>query len=263
MSKPVTARSWGYLARAARVGIDLLFPPRCIQCGQTPRQTTSILCDLCLDRLQDERRQPACPRCASDVAKHEVARGRCATCRGRRPQVRATARVGAHARQLAGLLRHYKYGNRTNLGPLLGRWLAEAVAATPWFERVEAVAAVPTLRRRKLIRPHYPAEDLARIVASRLNRPVVPLLRRVRARRHQIGLSYDERLENVRGAFAMCRGVSLDNARLLLVDDVKTTGATLHECAKTLRRGGAAEVYAAVIVAAHSGRDFNLARPGI
>jgi predicted amidophosphoribosyltransferase len=77
---------------------------------------------------------------------------------------------------------------------------------------------------------------------------VLGVLRRVRGGPHQIGLSHSQRVENVRGAFAMARGVTLRGARLLLVDDVMTTGATLNECAKVLRRGGAAEVYAAVVL---------------
>jgi predicted amidophosphoribosyltransferase len=69
-------------------------------------------------------------------------------------------------------------------------------------------------------------------------------------------LSYAERIRNVRGAFVVRRDVQLYQARLLLVDDVKTTGATINECAKVLRRAGAAEVYAAVLVTApwHSDR---------
>ena len=70
-------------------------------------------------------------------------------------------------------------------------------------------------------------------------------------------MTYTERAKNVLGAFALCRGVKLDQARLLLVDDVRTTGATIDECAKILRQSGAAEVYAAVVVTVgwRSGQD--------
>lgn len=86
-------------------------------------------------------------------------------------------------------------------------------------------------------------------MARRLNLPLVRVLRRTRAGPHQIGLSYTARAANVRGAFAMRPGVELRDARLLLIDDVRTTGATINECAKVLQASGAAEVYAAVVVA--------------
>lgn len=85
------------------------------------------------------------------------------------------------------------------------------------------------------------------MIAKERDLPYVSLLRRVRAGPHQVGLSYEKRIANVQGAFALRRGCELRDARLLLVDDVTTTGATIKECAKVLRRGGAKEVYAAVV----------------
>jgi predicted amidophosphoribosyltransferase len=134
------------------------------------------------------------------------------------------------------------------LDPVLGGWLAEVVGAARWLDRVEAIVAVPTHWQHRLGRPLYAAEALAAGVARHTGLPLVPVLRRVRAGRHQIGLSFSERAENVRGLFTVRRGVTLDDSRLLLIDDVKTTGATVNECAKVLRRAGAAEIYAAVVV---------------
>jgi len=95
-----------------------------------------------------------------------------------------------------------------------------------------------------MLRPMHAAEALAETVGRQTGLPCISLLRRVKAGRHQIGLSYLERKQNVQGAFAIRRGVRLHAARLLLIDDVKTTGATLNECAKVLRQAGAAEIYA-------------------
>ncbi len=119
-----------------------------------------------------------------------------------------------------------------------------------WYEKVEAMVSVPTHWTRRVWHPLRTADALASIVAGRTDLSWLPILKRVRAGPHQIGLSYNERVQNVRDAFALRRGVKLRDARLLLIDDVKTTGATINECAKTLRRGGAAEVYAAVVVTA-------------
>jgi len=153
------------------------------------------------------------------------------------------------------LLRGYKYQGREQLGPMLGRMLAEVVSTAPWRARVEAVVAVPTHWRHRLNRQLHAAEVLAAHVAQATELPYLPLLRRVRAGPHQVGLAATRRYENVRGAFALRRGAALRAARILVVDDVRTTGATLEECAKVLRRGGAAEVYGAVVLRAGVGQQ--------
>ena len=152
---------------------------------------------------------------------------------------------------LGYILRSYKYRGREEWGQLLGRWLAEVVQDAPWLGQVEAIVAVPTHWRRSIARPLYPAEALAAAVATATDLPKLPILRRIRAGPHQVGLSYAQRAANVRGAFRLRKGVRLNEASLLLVDDVRTTGATLEECAKVLRRSGARKVYAAVALRAY------------
>jgi ComF family protein len=157
--------------------------------------------------------------------------------------------------RIGQLLRTYKFHAREELGPLLGSWLANVIAGAPWRDRVEGIVAVPTHWRRRIQRPFHAADDLAAIVAEHTALPRLPILKRTRAGPHQIGLNYEERVRNVRGAFALRRGVKLRDTRLLLIDDVKTTGATINECARVLREDGAAEVYAAVVVIAGWNRD--------
>lgn len=269
--------------RVARNAVNLLFPPRCILCDARPDEEGAPLCTNCARKLDDERSTRSCPLCAASVAPYEVSNGLCRTCRHRRLRVAGTVRVGPYSvgradeseagteagttvegervpprraavpggrMLLGGLLRSYKYHGREEVGLLLGEWLAEVVAKAPWYEKVEAMVSVPTHWTRRVWHPLHAADALARIVAGRTDLSWLPILKRVRAGPHQIGLSYDERVRNVRDAFALRRGVRLRDARLLLIDDVKTTGATINECAKTLHRAGAAEVYVAVVVTA-------------
>lgn len=250
--------------RTGHVGsalVDLIFPARCALCREWLEGQGNRLCAVCLGLVRVEFEEEACPRCAAAVGPYEVRDGRCGKCRNRRPSIGGTVRVGPYAESLGQLIRSYKYAGRDQLGPLLGGWLAQRVADAPWLERVEAVVSVPTHWRRRLRRPLHAADALASVVARTRFLPHVPVLRRVRAGPHQVGLSYEQRATNVRGAFALRRGVSLLDARLLLIDDVKTTGATLNECAKILRRGGAAEVYAAVVGTVGGGRPAD--RPKI
>ncbi len=184
------------------------------------------------------------------MAPFEISRGQCGECRRRPQRLVGTVRVGPYGRALGTLVRAYKYQGREELEAVLGGWLAEAVAAASWVDRVEALVSVPTHWSHRLRRPLYAAETLAAVVAKRTHLPHLPLLRRIRGGPHQIGLSHTKRTENVRGVFAIGTGVTLRGAHLLLIDDVKTTGATLEECAKVLRKGGAAEVYGAVLAAA-------------
>ncbi len=236
------------MKRLKDVAANLIFPCYCKLCGGAFADVDRSLCSGCAALLSRERRTPACPRCAGTVGPFEIHEGRCRRCRGRRPVIVGTARVSPYAEHFARLIRSYKYHGRVELGPLMGEWLAEAVESAPWRARLEAIVAVPTHWRHRLGRPLYAAEALAGEVARRTGIWQASVLRRVRGGPHQIGLSQADRAANVRGAFALRRGASLDGARLVLVDDVKTTGATLKECANALRRGGAAEVYAAVVV---------------
>lgn len=227
---------------------DLVFPPRCMACGTWRDLGKGTFCGPCRETVERDRAAPTCPTCAAPVSPYEVSLGRCGHCRGRSLRVDATVRAGIYRDVLGQLLRTYKYRGREELTALLGGWLAEAVETAPWRERVEAVVSVPTHWKRRFNRPFHAADALAAFVARKVSLPQVPILRRVRAGPHQIGLSPTERTANVRGAFALRKGIALRGARLLLIDDVRTTGATLEECAKVLRRGGAAEVFAAVVL---------------
>jgi len=228
--------------------VELVFPPRCIACGTWRHEGAGPLCGECREAINRECAEPTCPTCAAPVSPYEVSLGRCGQCRGRSLRIEGTVRVGIYRDLHSQLLRSYKYHGHEELALLLGGWLAEAIETAPWRDRIEAVVSVPTHWKRRFNRPYHAADALASYVARKASLPHVPILRRVRAGPRQIGLSDTERAANVRGAFAIRKGVVLRDARVLLIDDVRTTGATLEECAKVLRRDGAAEVYAAVVL---------------
>jgi len=230
--------------------LDLLFPRHCVVCGGSQTGEHTQLCRECAARIEQEGSAPVCPACGGAARPFEVSGGRCAACRQRPPRVLGTARAGPYRSLLGNLLLAYKYRGREELRRVLAERLASATRCAPWIGRIEAVVPVPTHWRHRLTRSVYPAEVLSSAVARATSLPLVPLLRRTRAGRHQVGLAYTKRLENVRGAFAFRKGYALSGARLLIVDDVRTTGATIDECARVLRRAGADEVYAAVVVKA-------------
>lgn len=244
---PAMANAAKAAAGVARAAAKLLFPPRCLACGEFDETTPEALCLRCATEMTEARAAASCPTCAATVAAHEVKLDRCSHCRGHALKVNGAVRVSDYRSPVGGLLRAYKYRQREELSPLLSRWLGEVIETAPWGEHVEGIVSVPTHWRRRITRSFHAADALAALVSKRLDLPHLPLLRRLRAGPRQVGLSVTRRAENVRGAFALRPGVALKDARLLLIDDVRTTGATLEECARVLRREGASEVYSAVI----------------
>jgi len=136
-------------------------------------------------------------------------------------------------------VRGFKYQRRLGLLPGLSRMLAAAAADLP----ADLVVPVPLHWRRRRERGFNQAWLLARRMARHLSLPArSDLLRRIRFTAPQVGLTDTERQANVRGAFALAPGHGMDGQRVMLVDDVLTTGATARACAGVLRRGGAAGV---------------------
>ncbi len=228
--------------------LNLIFPPQCLLCRGHLAGARASFCEPCAAKIQRERDEEGCPRCGSSVAPYEVSQGRCKRCRRRRPAFSGVVRAGPYGDAMGSLFRSYKYEGREELGGRFADWLTSSVLAAPWLDRIQAVVTVPTHWRHRLFREHYPAELLADAVSRAIHRPLVSVLRRLRGGPHQIHLGYKDRVRNVRGAFALRPGVTLYKPSVLLVDDVKTSGATLNECARVLRRAGAKEVFAAAVL---------------
>jgi ComF family protein len=145
---------------------------------------------------------------------------------------------------VADAIRRFKYGGRSELGGILGFLMAER--AERWRGRVDAVVPVPLHWRRRRVRGFDQAALLAIPVARSLGVPHrLRGLRRVRNTRSQVDLPHLERQRNMRGAFAArtLRGAK----KVLLVDDVRTTGATLAAASRALREGGVTEISALVL----------------
>jgi len=180
--------------------------------------------------------------------------GRCALCRHGLRGFDAAYCYGAYEGLLREWIHLYKYGRvKTMAGPLV-ELLA---AALPRHELFDCVVPVPLHWRRRWQRGFNQAESLARGIARKWHLPVVRALRRVRYTPTQTGLSNTARRKNVSAAFATRR--SLSGWRVLLVDDVLTTGSTAAACAAALRRAGAARV--TLLTAARA--DRRLAAPNV
>lgn len=191
----------------------------------------------------------ACDRCQRSLSlavSSPDATALCGPCRQGETEFDRLRVFGAYDAELRQLIVLLKYnGLRPLAGPLAG-WLALVATQHPALADVDALVPVPLHPRRERQRGYNQAELLARELSRWLKRPVeTGWLERVKDTPSQTGLTHAQREENVRGAFAARS--KLDSRRILLVDDVCTTGATLNACARVLKAAGAETVQALTV----------------
>jgi predicted amidophosphoribosyltransferase len=207
---------------------DLILPVRCVVCGAGGEQ----LCAACRERLP-RLRPPWCHRCGAPTA-WPVAR--CRECSGRRVAFASARAAVAYDDGVRKLVRAWKERGLRTLAATAADELALALSPPAG---AAAIAFVPPDRARSLERGHHPAERLARELGARWALPVEPLLARTKPAPRQRGLALPERRRNVAGAFVPARG---SPTRVVLVDDVYTSGSTANAATSALRRGGARQV---------------------
>lgn len=219
-----------------------LFPSCCVLC----RRRSGRDIDLCAQCEQAfARNERACPVCAEPApavaSRQEPAV--CGSCLAKPPPWTMTVAPFAYSRPLTAVVDGLKSGNGLLQARILGKLLAAAVAARyRQDEMPAALVPMPLTRRRLRQRGFNQADLLARVTARELGLPHLGRhLTRVRGGPPQRSLARGERLRNMRGAFA-AHG-PLPGPRLALIDDVTTTGATVHAATLALRAAGAAEVH--------------------
>lgn len=234
----VVRRGWAVL-------LDLVYPPHCVACGRLG----AWLCAPCL-QAYPAFRPPWCARCGRPLTQG----GLCRACRGAASSLGGTRSVGPHVAPLREAVHALKYEG----GRVLAEPLAEMMAATwaPSPLPVTAVVPVPLHPRRARQRGYNQAVLLARALAPRLGLPLhEEWLLRERDTRPQVGLTRAERWANVDGAFCCTAPIAVAGQRVLLVDDVLTSGATLRAGAGVLRAAGAEGVWALTLTRARLGAD--------
>lgn len=256
-AEPRVTRKRGLRAWCGAVG-DLLYPPACLLCRSplTPPLDfpASKFCDDCYFDLRPVD-LPQCQRCAAPVGPHLGPQERCIHCRSDRFRFERVARYGVYDDTLRVSCLKMKSTEGEPLIQALSEllWMREADRLREFDPQL--VVAVPRYWRDRIFHRHDSAELLARGVARKLRAPFRRrLLRKVRHTPRQSTLAPTERRTNLRGAFTARLPERLQDARILLVDDVLTTGSTANECARALRDAGAGRVDVAVI-ARGLGRD--------
>jgi ComF family protein len=229
------------LNSAARIALNAVLPPRCLGCG-VGVEHTGALCASCWEGI-DFLAPPLCRSCGFPFELDPGEAPLCGACRRRPPVFDRARAVFAYNDGSRDLLLGFKHADRTEGAPAFAAWMARAGAEL--VGEADAIVPVP-LHRWGLFRRRYnQAALLARPLGRVTGLPVRPdLLVRRRRTASQGAFSPAGRRRNVAGAFAVRRGAEehISGKRLLLVDDVLTTGATVEACARGLRRAGAAGV---------------------
>jgi len=243
----LTKHAPAVLGRWWHQGVDLVFPPACALCGDPAGLDDRImLCPQCRKLVADAA--PACQRCGASLAVANDDSDGCDHCEHHRLHFNAVVRLGRYRDVLRAVVLRMKRPRDRTLSIALACWLAahryDELAAL----RADVVVPIPMHWRRRMWRGGNSPEILADWLGRKLNVPVAGhLFKRRRATRPQMALTPQERRKNVKGAFQAIKHRDLPGARVLVVDDIMTTGATANEVAKTLREAGASAVAVAVL----------------
>lgn len=235
-------------AGAANRLLDALLPPRCLGCGEAVDRQGG-LCAGCWTRLTFIA-PPFCACCGLPFEYEAQEGALCGACVAAPPPFARARAVLVYDDGSRPLVLGFKHGDRIHAARAYGVWLARA--GRELLEDADRLVPVPLHRGRLFRRRYNQAALLAQALSRHSGVPTVPdLLERRRATPTQGGLDRQGRERNVKGAFRLRPGLSgqglagqklIDGQRLVLVDDVLTTGATLAECTRVLLRAGAARV---------------------
>ena len=233
------------LGAGSRLAAGLLFPPTCAHCRRliATQAVFPQLCQSCREQFSPQ--EPTCPSCGLARASGT---SRCSQCAERRFSFDGVTSLGAYQGTLADAVLQMKYGGGQSLAYALGRHLADLLSSTGRDECYDLVVCATKHWTKRLITGINSPEVIMQGLADQANLPhasdVLVCRRRIAK---QSMLSPTRRRQNVKNAWSVSSKYEFQEARILLVDDILTTGATADAMAKALKQSGAAYVGIAVV----------------
>jgi len=227
-----------------------LFPPFCVTCEMTLPDGRKVICGKCRRDIfgSIQVSLPYCPYCHTSFPDYFQ---RCRDCGGMKSPGKLYA-LSEMDNNLLKYLHSFKYHGRVEIGEEFARKAHEVFRDASFINEADIIIPVPLHFRKRLDRGYNQAGIFSEHLSLLFDRPLDRIsLKRITNTRSQTRLNPKQRFANVKGAFRVKERSAIKGKKILLVDDIVTTGATLFECARTLRRAGAAEVI-----------SFTIARPG-
>jgi competence protein ComFC len=226
--------------------IDFVLPPHCIICGKYLSPQERIVCDICWENMS-LLPSPFCPVCKNFLEQGSLF---CRVCTERK-KLSLVRSLGVFDSYYQKIIHGFKYQQKMTLGHRLGKRLGKKLIDDKLVSGFDCIIPVPLHPARKRERGFNQSEILAQEFSDVIHIPVLKkILKRTRNTKDQTKLSPEERIENVKGAFSLKSPETIEGKRIILVDDVMTTGATLGECARVLSEAGANKIMGATIAVA-------------
>jgi competence protein ComFC len=223
---------------------SLLYPPVCTICGANVR-ADEYLCSHCESKTI-RIVAPFCQTCSEPFEGAITGAFTCANCAHRTIHFDAAVAVYRSRGIVRELIHDFKYRRQIYLRHLVARWLCSAMNDERLrARRFNIIIPVPLHPARQRERGFNQATLLAELLSAEISIQSKPLLERIRYTTTQTALDRAERMENLHDAFRLRKNTDVRGLQVLLIDDVLTTGSTLSECARVLKRAGAISVYAA------------------
>ncbi|MDD5569289.1 MAG: ComF family protein [Candidatus Pacebacteria bacterium] len=217
--------------------LDVIFPKKCLNCGREG----AYFCEDCLSLIEINPFE----YCLCEKPQKLMSTGKCWFCRDRKLNGLYSA-ASFKERRVKLLVHHLKYLNQIKE---LADYLSFLILAhfnfiTKEIPSDSLLVPVPLFIKRKKARGFNQAEEIAKIISAKTGAKIsLDNLKRIRNTQPQVKLNKMERIENIKNAFAVSNAEEFKKKIIFLVDDVYTTGATMEECAKELKRAGASEVW--------------------
>jgi competence protein ComFC len=226
-----------------RAVASLFYTALCAVCN-APVTRGNYVCEDCLDKAQ-RIVAPFCAKCSEPFSGAIEGEFTCANCANRTLEFDAAVSAYRSRGVVRFVILQFKYNRQLHLRHSVAEWLQEAMNDARLRDRdFDFIVPVPLHPARFRERGFNQAELLGKILAQRINVPLRRALERTRYTTTQTAFDRTERMENLRGAFRLRKKIGVRGLRVLLVDDILTTGSTLSECARVLREAGAPSVFA-------------------
>ncbi len=247
---PANSILHGAVAMQSRILIndllDFFFYPECICCGQRLKRGYDYYCENCLD-LASQVEEVLCPECRLEIVSLRTG---CKSCEKKSP-ISALFACGTFDDFFRSVVHGLKYDSLLPLANKLSCMLASRLMNADAVRLIDLIIPIPLHWTRQRQRGFNQSFVFAQSLSDKTSLPVTDdLLKRVKRTKDQTGLNASQRVNNMKGAFSVTKHDAVAGKRILLIDDVTTTGATLNEAALELRKSGCRNVFAAVIAVA-------------